>query len=508
MRHAIIKLNNNNHMRIKLILASAFTLLLNITMAQKVSIKGKLSSTDTTENLQLINMYTGMNIPIPVNEDKSFESTVNIPEKGFYVLSPISEIFLAPNATVELLQDGEAGYKFSGSFATENNIMMSLKKEEKMLPLGGELGIYFSAVNQSPSTFIDQLNKYETAVNKKIATSSDPLFTKTYQTNKKNEAQLILRKYKEYYGLDSAIFKKIMNPTKAAYYTSPNDQYKLLSYQVYALKAEMLTPTESRKIDSAAKVSDWNDEFSYQNSYSYRENIMSSLKDIVLRKQTETTKLMPDKEAIAILAVVDDFIDNERIKNEIKGVNGIAYLRSAKDGLHTDSIYQLMASLHLSGHLSKQVNDLQNSNQLLKADPQSLDFAYTTIDEEVVTLKSMRGKYVYIDLWATWCAPCKAEIPHLRKLEEKYEGKNIQFVSISLDKQADKNTWASYVKEQKLPGIQIMADKDFRSTFIQAFQVASIPRFLLIAPDGQIVSADALRPSNAALQTQLDTLLN
>ncbi|MFD2744314.1 MULTISPECIES: TlpA family protein disulfide reductase [Sphingobacterium] len=495
-------------MRLKLLLAAASALLLNITIAQKVSIKGKLHITDTTETLKLINMYTGLDITIPVNDDKSFESIINIPEKGIYVLSPISEVYLAPGAKIEMLPDDQTGYQFSGSFATENNIIMSLKDQEKMLPLGGELGIYFSAVNQSPSIFIEQLNKYETAVNKKIVTSSDPFFTKTYKTNKKNEAQLVLRKYKEYYGLDSAIFKKVMNPTKAAYYTSPNDQYKLLSYQVYALKAEVLTPSESWQIDSAAKVSDWNDEFSYKNSYSYRENIMSSLKDIVLRKQTETTKLMPDQEALRILAIVDDLIDNETMNHEVKGVNGIAYLRSAKDGLHTDSIYQLMANLELSDHLRKQANDLQNSNQLLKADPQSLDFAYTTVDEEVVTLKSMRGKYVYIDLWATWCAPCKAEIPHLRKLEEKYKGKNIQFVSISLDKQADKKTWASYVREQKLPGVQIMADKDFRSTFVQAFQVASIPRFLLIAPDGQIVSADALRPSNAALQNQLDTLLN
>ena len=51
-------------------------------------------------------------------------------------------------------------------------------------------------------------------------------------------------------------------------------------------------------------------------------------------------------------------------------------------------------------------------------------------DSNETKLEDLRGKYVYIDVWATWCGPCRGEIPYLQKVEEKYKGKNIEFVSI------------------------------------------------------------------------------
>jgi len=54
------------------------------------------------------------------------------------------------------------------------------------------------------------------------------------------------------------------------------------------------------------------------------------------------------------------------------------------------------------------------------------------------SLESLKGKYVYIDVWATWCAPCRKQIPALKKVEKQYEGKNIAFISLSIDKKSDK----------------------------------------------------------------------
>jgi thiol-disulfide isomerase/thioredoxin len=135
------------------------------------------------------------------------------------------------------------------------------------------------------------------------------------------------------------------------------------------------------------------------------------------------------------------------------------------------------------------------------------DFNYMNIDGQSVTLKELRGKYVYIDIWATWCAPCRAEVPFLKQLEQAYEGKNIYFVSISIDKIANKDKWMSYVKEHHLSGMQLIADKDFNSDFVMKFNVNSIPRFILIDPSGRIISGDANKPSNPELRQQLDVLL-
>lgn len=64
------------------------------------------------------------------------------------------------------------------------------------------------------------------------------------------------------------------------------------------------------------------------------------------------------------------------------------------------------------------------------------------------------------------------------------------------------------VKDRNLGGVQVFADNDWNSKFIQDFKVTSIPRFILIDPNGKIVKGDATRPSNADLQNQLDALLN
>ena len=122
------------------------------------------------------------------------------------------------------------------------------------------------------------------------------------------------------------------------------------------------------------------------------------------------------------------------------------------------------------------------------------------------TLESLKGKYVYIDLWATWCGPCRAEIPFLKELEKSLHDKNIAFVSISTDSEKDHEKWRTFVKEKELSGIQLYADRA-NMDFIKAFNVNTIPRFILIDPTGNVVDADAARPSDPKLKEQLAGLL-
>ena len=138
----------------------------------------------------------------------------------------------------------------------------------------------------------------------------------------------------------------------------------------------------------------------------------------------------------------------------------------------------------------------------------SPEFDYDNYKGGKTKLSDLKGKYVYIDLWATWCAPCRAEIPYLQKIEEKYHGKNIEFVSISIDKAKDNEKWKKFVADKNLGGVQLFADKDWESEFVVNYGVMGIPRFILIDPKGNIVSSDAERPSSPDLQKQLDSLLN
>ena len=116
-----------------------------------------------------------------------------------------------------------------------------------------------------------------------------------------------------------------------------------------------------------------------------------------------------------------------------------------------------------------------------------------------ISLADLKGKYVYIDVWATWCGPCKAEIPSLKKVEKAYHGKNIEFVSISIDQAKDHDKWKAMVADKELSGIQLFADKDWSSDFIKDYGIRGIPRFILIDTEGKVVNADAPRPSSPKL---------
>jgi thiol-disulfide isomerase/thioredoxin len=122
------------------------------------------------------------------------------------------------------------------------------------------------------------------------------------------------------------------------------------------------------------------------------------------------------------------------------------------------------------------------------------------------SLNDLKGKYVYIDVWATWCGPCIAEIPFLKKLEKAYHGKMIDFVSLSIDEPKDYDKWKSMIKEKELGGIQLLADNTHKSDFIQDYKINGIPRFILIDPEGNIISPNAPRPSDDKLKELFDSL--
>ena len=115
------------------------------------------------------------------------------------------------------------------------------------------------------------------------------------------------------------------------------------------------------------------------------------------------------------------------------------------------------------------------------------------------SLSDFKGKYVYVDVWATWCGPCKAEIPSLKKVEKAYEGKNIEFLSISVDALKDKEAWKTMIAEKEMGGVQLFATNSWESDFVTNYKINGIPRFILIGPDGIIITPDAPRPSDAKL---------
>ncbi len=155
----------------------------------------------------------------------------------------------------------------------------------------------------------------------------------------------------------------------------------------------------------------------------------------------------------------------------------------------------------------KKYDELLQMETYLSQGSPSPGFEYESIDGSIVSLSNFRGKYVYIDVWATWCAPCIQQIPYLKELEERFKNDSIVFVSISVDKKRDKKSWKKMIDEKSLHGIQLFADKSFDSDFMEAYAVHSIPRFIILDPEGNVIDANAPRPSFKKTTKILNSLL-
>lgn len=146
-------------------------------------------------------------------------------------------------------------------------------------------------------------------------------------------------------------------------------------------------------------------------------------------------------------------------------------------------------------------------NDKLGVGKQSPDFKdYINYKGGKSSLADYKGSYVYIDVWATWCVPCIYEIPFLEKIEKEYATKNIKFLSISADQPKDEAKWRKMIQDKNMHGIQLMADNATESQFFMDYYIYGIPRFILLDPQGKIVSYDAPRPSEDKLKDLLNSL--
>jgi len=137
-----------------------------------------------------------------------------------------------------------------------------------------------------------------------------------------------------------------------------------------------------------------------------------------------------------------------------------------------------------------------------KAGEAAIDFTYPDKDGNLVSLADFKGSYVYVDVWATWCGPCKYEIPFLIQLEKDYHDANIVFMSVSVDTDNAKQKWIDMIKEKGMGGVQLFASG--WNKICEDYAINGIPRFMLFDPKGNVISVDAARPSSEEIREIFD----
>lgn len=148
--------------------------------------------------------------------------------------------------------------------------------------------------------------------------------------------------------------------------------------------------------------------------------------------------------------------------------------------------------------LSAQSSDLK-TNVIDLNQTEQID---TNFDDIV---KQYEGKVIYLDFWASWCRPCKGEMPHSLKLQEQFKDKDVAFVYISTDR--DEAAWNNAIESMKITGEHFRVNKNVYTQMNDKFNVQYIPRYVLIDKKGNVVDANFKRPSDATAAAEIEKLL-
>ncbi|MBF9253742.1 AhpC/TSA family protein [Pontibacter sp. 172403-2] len=155
-----------------------------------------------------------------------------------------------------------------------------------------------------------------------------------------------------------------------------------------------------------------------------------------------------------------------------------------------DSKYTLMLNEHLKPFRNTAIGQV------------APDITLPTPDGSTKSLSSLRGKYVLIDFWASWCGPCRKENPNVVKMYDKYKDKGFEIFGVSLDQSKEK--WEKAIADDNLPWPHVSDLQGWQSSAAQLYNVNAIPQTVLIDPEGKII-AKGLRGED--LEQKLATLL-
>ncbi|MEM9824582.1 MAG: TlpA disulfide reductase family protein, partial [Bacteroidota bacterium] len=233
--------------------------------------------------------------------------------------------------------------------------------------------------------------------------------------------------------------------------------------------------------------------------YLYEEGVKLMEKDPELKSKTNGRTLANLRAVNEQFTAqkVKDFLTFSIFQDHLKyqSVNDLGELMKAFNENNTNAIYKEI------------VNKEYNRWIPLNRGQPAPNFKYKDINGKEFALSDFKGKYVYIDIWATWCGPCKKEIPHLESLQKAYKNyPNLVFASISIDKNID--AWEKMVKDQSMKGLQLIGENAGQSKICRDYQVSGIPRFILVDDQGKIIDARAPRPSSKEIKTILEELVS
>ena len=291
-----------------------------------------------------------------------------------------------------------------------------------------------------------------------------------------------------------ALLPKIKNKKLRSYYSElAAAEYKWLKVRLIADDCEhkKIDRRENAELKELLNNLDVNDDINYQTNLSLWT---------LLNKTKSEMKGNNEAYSYELMDLTKQMVTNPNLRKQMIQIIGQNYYLygdgtgnyeeftkrfrefAEKDAAIVDGMY-------------KNFLDVKKSKEKTAAGTPAPDITLDLPDGKQVQLKDIaKGKFTYIDVWATWCGPCKKEIPHMAKLVERFKGNDkVQFISISCDENVD--AWKKMIEADKPAWAQYNIHGKTNQQFSADWGITGIPRFIMIDKDGNIFSADASRPS-------------
>lgn len=414
-----------------------------------------------------IRLYDYANTPtvIEVSQDGKFSDTISLTNAGYYSLRVGRGgymVYLAPGDVLNIDHNvavKDAKPSFTGSGSEENQFLAD--KMAMQFDFNGDMAVLFA---KEESEFLQNITT-----------------VKTKQMEALNAS------------LASPEFKELESKSITYGYLENKGNYK--QYHAHFAKIEGFEPSADFLSDVKLVNLDNNEDAMQYGSY--RNLVISNFYNGM---DSEDAQGKPQIDA-AIQMIGEK--ESPVIKDILVSSSMFFFNANSDDLAATrDALLAVTTGETLKEKITTKYEKIKN---LTKGNP-SPTFNYENFKGGNSALADMKGKYVYIDVWATWCGPCIGEIPSLKKMEHQFADSNIEFVSISIDESKDYETWRTMIGQKELGGTQLMSDNDWKSQFVKEYAIEGIPRFILLDPEGNIVSSDADRPSNKKLAATFKSL--
>ena len=434
------------------ILFAALVLLVAVSCGKKpAEFTGKITGLKPNSQVSIMNIADSRNlIPVTVDAEGNYSFEIN---EG-------------PCARYLIVDDPKGGYKFYAEPGMKANIDLEFRRIDD--PSGEEVYQFvttYTGDNKDAFDFLTEGEYFQTVQN--------PVIMEHYGKHDLTFDEM-RRMFNEAKDEQVVKLQKIENPTFRKWMEEDYNEKLKGSLGWYPELGVKDDPSYKAYLESLDRNGNLTDASAFMDGYSF-----TTLPD------------GPEKN-VAWFKALNELFTNKEIIRQLADGRIAQVLQRAPSNI--EDVFAAYQAVDPSYAVPAEIQEVYDHYKGMVPGAFAADFDMYDLEGNKVMLSDLRGKALYIDCWATWCGPCRAEAPNMVKLYQHFKkDPRISLVSISLDKKEAQ--WKAVVEKEGQAWPQYIVHDEFESALCKNYDITGIPRFLFFDKEGRIISLNAKRPS-------------